>query len=147
MTECDGFSPVGTIDSGDRSVVARRGERWGATAGPRGRGSGAVSGGHVGVEVPGEFLHDRRDLAAERGEIETFVGDHDEQHAAADRRDDHLSRAAGRSLITLGEQYHLIRPLNAASGTLFLYLALDRGRSNLALARHNLKRLESPLEV
>ncbi|MFD9506918.1 hypothetical protein [Streptomyces mirabilis] len=50
-------------------------------------------------------------------------------------------------LITLGEQYHLIRPLNAASGTLFLYLALDRGRSNLALARHNLKRLESALEV
>ncbi|MFF3135567.1 hypothetical protein [Streptomyces mirabilis] len=63
-----------------------------------------------------------------------------------------MSRAAGRSLITLGEQYHLIRPLNAASGTLFLYLVLDylvldRGRSNLAPARHNLKRLESPLEV
>jgi hypothetical protein len=25
--------------------------------------------------MPGEFLHDRRDLAAERGEVETFVGE------------------------------------------------------------------------
>jgi hypothetical protein len=54
---------------------------------------------------------------------------------------------SGRSLITLGEQYPLIRPLNAASAPLFLHLALDRGRSNLALARHHLKRLESAPEV
>ena len=50
-------------------------------------------------------------------------------------------------LITLGQQYHLIRPLASTRGSLFLYLALDRERSNLALARHNLKRLESSLEV
>jgi len=50
-------------------------------------------------------------------------------------------------LITLGAQYHLIRPLNSSGGTLFLYLALDRSRGNLALARHALKRIESALEV
>ena len=51
-------------------------------------------------------------------------------------------------LITLGKQYHLIRPLgSSSSGTLFLYLALDRSRSNLALARHSLKRIENGLEV
>ncbi|KQZ18787.1 MULTISPECIES: hypothetical protein [Streptomyces] len=50
-------------------------------------------------------------------------------------------------LITLGRQYHLIRPLASSSGSLFLYLALDRGRSNLALARHSLKRIESSLDV
>ncbi|GAB3007839.1 hypothetical protein GCM10023080_086990 [Streptomyces pseudoechinosporeus] len=50
-------------------------------------------------------------------------------------------------LITLGKQYHLIRPLTSSKGTLFLYLALDRSRSNLALARHALKRIESGLEV
>ncbi|WP_329129591.1 hypothetical protein OG552_03860 [Streptomyces sp. NBC_01476] len=50
-------------------------------------------------------------------------------------------------LITLGTQYHLIRPLSSSRGSLFLYLALDRSRSNLALARHALKRIEGVLEV
>ncbi|WP_330175059.1 hypothetical protein OG875_16900 [Streptomyces sp. NBC_01498] len=50
-------------------------------------------------------------------------------------------------LITLGQQYHLIRPMVSSSGSLFLYLALDRGRGNLALARHALKRIEAELEV
>jgi hypothetical protein len=52
-------------------------------------------------------------------------------------------------LITLAKQYHLIRPLKGAEGsqTLFLYFVLDRGKSNLALARLNLKRVESELSV
>lgn len=50
-------------------------------------------------------------------------------------------------MITLGRQYHLIRPLTSSKGSLFLYLALDRSRSDLALARHGLKRIESGLEV
>ncbi|MEV8095387.1 hypothetical protein [Kitasatospora sp. NPDC085879] len=51
-------------------------------------------------------------------------------------------------LITLTSQYHLIRPLTTSSGRgLFLYLALARSRSNLAMARHQLKRIEASLEV
>ncbi|GAB3208242.1 hypothetical protein GCM10027294_18100 [Marinactinospora endophytica] len=51
-------------------------------------------------------------------------------------------------LITLSSQYHLIRPLTSRKGQgLFLYLALDRGRANLALARHLLKNIEETLEM
>ncbi|MEV7084960.1 hypothetical protein AB0O07_03495 [Streptomyces sp. NPDC093085] len=50
-------------------------------------------------------------------------------------------------LITLGKQYHLIRPMTSNHGSLFVYIALDRARANLALARHNLKRIESELEI
>ncbi|MEE1795331.1 hypothetical protein PUR28_31915 [Streptomyces sp. BE308] len=51
-------------------------------------------------------------------------------------------------LITLGGQYHLIRLLKAGGGNgLFLYLVLDSGRANLAMARHQLRRIEADLEV
>ena len=51
-------------------------------------------------------------------------------------------------LITLGKQYHIIRLLRTArSESLFLYLALDRAKANLALARHELRRIENSLEV
>ncbi|MEV0691954.1 MULTISPECIES: hypothetical protein [unclassified Streptomyces] len=51
-------------------------------------------------------------------------------------------------LITLGSQYHLIRPLKGRGGNgLFLYLVLDKARANLAMARHQLRRIETDLEV
>jgi hypothetical protein len=51
-------------------------------------------------------------------------------------------------LITLAKQYHLIRPVTTVGGqSLFLYFVLDRGKANLALARHHLKRIESELSV
>ncbi|NRQ33848.1 hypothetical protein HII36_18605 [Nonomuraea sp. NN258] len=51
-------------------------------------------------------------------------------------------------LITLTGQYHLIRPITGRGGKgLFLYLALDRNRANLALARHQLRSIEEKLEV
>ncbi|MEV8515760.1 hypothetical protein [Dactylosporangium sp. NPDC051484] len=51
-------------------------------------------------------------------------------------------------LITLGSQYHLIRPVTGRTGKgLFLYLALSRSRANLALARHQLLRIEDDLDM
>ncbi|MGO4462674.1 hypothetical protein [Streptomyces sp. NBC_00925] len=51
-------------------------------------------------------------------------------------------------LITLGSQYHLIRLMKArGSSGFFLYLALDRGRANLAMARHQLRKIEAELEI
>lgn len=49
-------------------------------------------------------------------------------------------------LITLGSQYHLIRPLERTAG-LFLYVALDRARGNLGMARFRVKSVEGELEI
>jgi len=51
-------------------------------------------------------------------------------------------------LITLNSQYHMIRLLKGRGGNgLFLYLVLDASRANLAMARHQLRRIETELEV
>lgn len=49
-------------------------------------------------------------------------------------------------LITLGDQYHIIRPMVKQKG-LFLYIVLDKGQSNLALARRKVQSVEESLEV
>lgn len=49
-------------------------------------------------------------------------------------------------LITLTKQYHLIRPLRGRP-TLFFYVALDRSRANLAMARIGLADVEKELVV
>lgn len=51
-------------------------------------------------------------------------------------------------LITLGSQIHLIRLLQSEGGRgLFLYLVLDKSRSNLAMARRQLLNIERNLEI
>ncbi len=51
-------------------------------------------------------------------------------------------------LITLNSQYHLLRPITARSGQgLVLYMALDKGKANLAMARRQLTNLEKDVQV
>ena len=49
-------------------------------------------------------------------------------------------------LISLGKQYHIIRPITKSPG-LFFYVVLDKGRSNLALARRKVLDTESGLTL
>lgn len=48
-------------------------------------------------------------------------------------------------LISLGRQYHIIRPLES-NQNLFLYAVLDRSKSNLAMARHELRSFEKNID-
>ena len=57
-----------------------------------------------------------------------------------------LSDAIEDILITLSMQYHIIRPVESASG-LFIYLVLHKERSNLALARRKVADVEGELTV
>ena len=51
-------------------------------------------------------------------------------------------------LITLGEHYHLIRLVTSQSGNgLFFYLALDKSKANLAMARRQLQNIEQNLAL
>ncbi|MDQ0305691.1 MULTISPECIES: hypothetical protein [Streptomycetaceae] len=91
----------------------------------------------------------------------TLGGDRDFDLAVAAAGNTDLVRAKARTmemlglkdsiediLVTLTNQYHLIRPLTSRNGSgLFLYLALDRNRANLAMARRRLQLVESELEV
>ena len=47
-------------------------------------------------------------------------------------------------LITLGKQYHIIRPVSAKPG-IFYYLVLDRAKANLAMARRGCQDAEGSL--
>lgn len=49
-------------------------------------------------------------------------------------------------LITIDNQYHIIRPIATQEG-LFLYMILDKDKSNLALARRKVQNVEEVLEL
>ena len=49
-------------------------------------------------------------------------------------------------LISLGKQYHLIRPLSS-NDALFIYLVIDKAKGNLAMARLKLSSAEKALTI
>lgn len=57
-----------------------------------------------------------------------------------------LADAIEDILITLGKQYHIIRPVASKPG-LFIYLVLDKAKSNLALARRGAQDVEQGLQM
>ncbi|WP_411642691.1 roadblock/LC7 domain-containing protein [Loktanella agnita] len=56
--------------------------------------------------------------------------------------DDHIDDI----LITLGKQFHLIRPLEK-SPKVFLYVALDKKAANLGMARVQVKKVEQSISL
>lgn len=57
-----------------------------------------------------------------------------------------LNDAIEDILITLGKQYHIIRPSARLDG-IFLYYVLDSSRANLALARRKVNDVESSMTM
>jgi predicted regulator of Ras-like GTPase activity (Roadblock/LC7/MglB family) len=49
-------------------------------------------------------------------------------------------------IITLSTQYDIVRPL-AANPSIFLYLAMDNNKSNMALARYKVAECDQQLEL
>jgi len=89
---------------------------------------GAVGGGNVNLEI------------AAAGNTEVVRAKRKTMKALA------LNEQIEDILISLGKQYHMIRPLSS-NDALFIYVVLDRSRSNLAMARHLLSGIEKELTI
>lgn len=89
---------------------------------------GAVGGGNVNLEI------------AAAGNTEVVRAKRKTMKALA------LNEQIEDILISLGKQYHMIRPLSS-NDALFIYVVLDRSRSNLAMARHMLSGIEKELTI
>jgi predicted regulator of Ras-like GTPase activity (Roadblock/LC7/MglB family) len=50
-------------------------------------------------------------------------------------------------LITLENQYHVIRPVVSNSHPIFIYVALDKSKANLALTRIKITEIEKNLKI
>ena len=57
-----------------------------------------------------------------------------------------LSDSIDDMLITLGKQYHILRPMSSKEG-IFIYFVLDKSKSNLAMARRKAQDVERELTI